>query len=291
MPFRILQNQSDANLRKVPIYLEKPDGSGQTDLTGITITYRRPDGVGGDLTKSLTAVGSGRFTMDLGSGDVNVTGSGWVSVTGASILPWVDPVLIDAPEPAVSSIASDVTAIKADIEGTVEPALVSIQADTDNLQTRLPAALVSGRMDSSVGAMASAVVTSAALADGLLTAAKFAANAITSTVMADNTITSAKIADAAITVAKVADGFITSAKLATSAINAIRDSIIGATIDGARTVKGILTRLNAFTKGKAAGLKSGTATFFMEDGTTKAMEFSQDTGAGTRVAASTVNGD
>jgi hypothetical protein len=40
----------------------------------------------------------------------------------------------------------------------------AIQADTDNIQTRLPAALVSGRMDASVGAMASNVITAAAFA-------------------------------------------------------------------------------------------------------------------------------
>jgi len=43
-------------------------------------------------------------------------------------------------------------------------ALTTVQADTDDIQTRLPAALVSGRMDSSVGAMATGVMTAAALA-------------------------------------------------------------------------------------------------------------------------------
>src|SRR4030095_6253533 len=42
-------------------------------------------------------------------------------------------------------------------------ALATVQADTDDLQTRLPAALVGGRMDASVGAMAANVVTGAAL--------------------------------------------------------------------------------------------------------------------------------
>lgn len=42
--------------------------------------------------------------------------------------------------------------------------LAAIQADTDNLQTRIPAALVSGRMDASVGAMAANVLTAAAMA-------------------------------------------------------------------------------------------------------------------------------
>jgi hypothetical protein len=39
----------------------------------------------------------------------------------------------------------------------------NIQTDTDDIQTRLPAALVGGRMDSSVGAMASNVITATAL--------------------------------------------------------------------------------------------------------------------------------
>lgn len=47
-------------------------------------------------------------------------------------------------------------------------ALATVQSDTDNIQTRLPAALVSGRMDSSIGAVAS----------GVIAAASFAANAL-----------------------------------------------------------------------------------------------------------------
>jgi hypothetical protein len=56
--------------------------------------------------------------------------------------------------PAGASIAADIAAV---------------QADTDNLQTRVPAALVSGRMDSSVGAMAANVMTAAAAASDLTT--------------------------------------------------------------------------------------------------------------------------
>lgn len=43
-------------------------------------------------------------------------------------------------------------------------ALATVQADTDDIQTRLPAALVSGRIDASVGAMAADVITASALA-------------------------------------------------------------------------------------------------------------------------------
>lgn len=48
-------------------------------------------------------------------------------------------------------------------------ALTTIQADLDDIQTRLPAALVSGRMDASVGAMAADTLTSTALAASAVT--------------------------------------------------------------------------------------------------------------------------
>ena len=58
-------------------------------------------------------------------------------------------------------------------------ALATVQADTDNLQTRLPAALVGGRMDSSVGAMAAGAITAAAIATGAIDADALAADAVT----------------------------------------------------------------------------------------------------------------
>lgn len=51
-----------------------------------------------------------------------------------------------------------------------------IQSDTNDVQTRLPAALVSGRMDSSTGAMAANVITSTAINNDAFTAAKFASD-------------------------------------------------------------------------------------------------------------------
>ena len=47
--------------------------------------------------------------------------------------------------------------------------LSALQSDTNDIQTRLPAALVSGRMDASVGAMAANVMTAAAAASDLTT--------------------------------------------------------------------------------------------------------------------------
>jgi hypothetical protein len=75
----------------------------------------------------------------------------------------------------------------------------SLQADTDNLQTRLPTALVSGRIDASVGAMGADVVTAAAIANGAIDAATFAAGAIDSTAIATDAISSAQLSASSVT--------------------------------------------------------------------------------------------
>ncbi len=62
-------------------------------------------------------------------------------------------------------------------------------------------------------------------------------------------------------------------------------------LEGARTPRGVLRRLDALIKGKATGLVGTTAAFYADDGTTKLIEATQDTGAGTRTAASTAAGD
>lgn len=56
--------------------------------------------------------------------------------------------------------------------------LSGIQSDTNDIQSRLPSALVSGRMDASVGAMASGVVTAAAVATNAIDADALASDAV-----------------------------------------------------------------------------------------------------------------
>jgi hypothetical protein len=46
----------------------------------------------------------------------------------------------------------------------------NVQSDTDNIQTRIPAALVGGRMDASLGAVAAGAITAASFAAGALDA-------------------------------------------------------------------------------------------------------------------------
>lgn len=74
--------------------------------------------------------------------------------------------------------------------------VATVQADTDDIQARLPAALVGGRMDSDVGAMQADTVTAAVIATDAIDADAIAANAFGSV------------------------------ELATTAVNEIRDAIL-----------------------------------------------------------------
>lgn len=62
------------------------------------------------------------------------------------------------------------------LSGTTVKTATDVETDTQDIQARLPAALVGGRMDSSVGAMANNVLTAAAINADAITAAKVAAD-------------------------------------------------------------------------------------------------------------------
>lgn len=72
---------------------------------------------------------------------------------------------------AVAPLALEATAqsILTDTSTTLQAELDGIQADTEDIQSRLPAALVSGRIDASVGAMAANTLTASALAADAVT--------------------------------------------------------------------------------------------------------------------------
>jgi hypothetical protein len=70
----------------------------------------------------------------------------------------------------VYTIAGDAfTRLGAPAGASVSADIAAIQSDTNDIQTRLPAALVSGRIDASVGAMAADTLTSSALAASAVT--------------------------------------------------------------------------------------------------------------------------
>lgn len=77
-----------------------------------------------------------------------------VTATGAAGIDWAN---VENPTTTVG------------LSGTTILTATSVETDTADIQARLPAALVSGRMDSSVGAMAANVMTAAAAAADLTT--------------------------------------------------------------------------------------------------------------------------
>lgn len=76
-------------------------------------------------------------------------------------------------------VKTDIDDILTDTGTTLQGELDGIQSDTEDIQTRLPAALVSGRIDASVGAMAADVVTAAAIAADAIGSSELAASAVT----------------------------------------------------------------------------------------------------------------
>lgn len=65
------------------------------------------------------------------------------------------------------------------LSGTTIKTATDVETDTADIQSRLPAALVSGRIDASVGAMAANTLTASAIASDAITAAKVASDVST----------------------------------------------------------------------------------------------------------------
>lgn len=91
-----------------------------------------------------------------------------------------------------AKVAADVTiaSVTGSVGSVTGLTAATVHADLDDIQSRLPAALVGGRIDASVGAMAANVVTAAAIADGALDAPTFTAVIGTGTCAALSTTTS-----------------------------------------------------------------------------------------------------
>jgi hypothetical protein len=134
---------------------------------------------------------------------------------------------------------------------TVGVDVVAVQADTDNIQTRLPAALVGGRMDSDVAVIQANVIT----------ATSINADAITAGKIADGAIDAATFAAGAITATVIATGAIDADALATDAVTEIRSIVSGTADSGTTTTMVDAARTEADTdywKDMAILFTSGT---------------------------------
>jgi hypothetical protein len=135
-----------------------------TGLAGATLTIASSkDGAAfASITPTVTDRGSGWYNLALTSGHTDTLGQLALHITAASA---------DAIDLSLEVVAYDPLAVanlglsNLDVVLSTRAsaaALATVQADTDDIQTRIPAALVSGRIDASVGAMAAGVVTAAA---------------------------------------------------------------------------------------------------------------------------------
>lgn len=132
-----------------------------------------------ELLTGTNAAGRSRYATYSGAGDVwtvdkawnadsETTPSGTITARAFSVpaepatnLPRVDVRQVSGTAQTAGDLAALVT--------TVDTVVDTVLADTNDLQTRVPAALVGGRMDASVGAMAANVMTAAAAASDLTT--------------------------------------------------------------------------------------------------------------------------
>lgn len=245
-----------------PIY--DADGDLVTGAASLDSEVSIDHGTFADATNEATeiATSSGVYYLTLTADEMNgdvITTITKTSTSGAktavNVMYTVTRQLVDLAFPVTSGRGLDVTATGAagidwanvenptttvGLSGTTVKTATDVETDTADIQSRIPAALVSGRIDASVGAMANGVVTAAAvatgaidadaiadgaidagaIADGAIDAATFAAGAIDAAAIADNAIDAGAIAADAITAAKIADGAIDAATFATGAITA-----------------------------------------------------------------------
>jgi hypothetical protein len=152
----------------------------------VTATVRNPQNTATD-TPAITEVGGGRYFFDIAAAFTTTHGAGeygiHLDVTVAprdqfgESVPFFIRNVDDLAQPgdamdlvadavdAAALAASAVTEIQAGL--ATAAAVASVQADTDDIQSRLPAALVSGKIDAALNAAGLAADATAEIADGV----------------------------------------------------------------------------------------------------------------------------
>ena len=172
--------------------------TGKTGLT-LTITASKDGAAFASISPTVTERGNGWYNVALTSSHTDTLGDLALHITGTAADPADIVLLVEAGATdadvstrstyaggAVASVTGSVgsvvglTAANLDVAvssrlataGYTAPdnaTIATIQSDTNDIQSRIPAALVSGRIDASVGAMAADVVTATAIAAGAIT--------------------------------------------------------------------------------------------------------------------------
>lgn len=175
---------------------------------------------------------------------------------------------------AAGKVPADVLTVAgtAQTAGDIKASLNTLQADTDDIQARLPAALVGGRMDASVGAMAANVLTAAAINADAITDAKVAADVTIASVtgsvgsvagnVGGNVVGSVASVTAAVTVGAINANVVNASALAADAVTEIQTGLALSTqvdaLEGDTTT--LLTRLTATRAGLLDNLDAAVST-------------------------------
>lgn len=133
----------------------------------------------------------------------------------------------------LANVGSPTTTLN--LSGTTIKTATDVETDTADIQTRIPAALVSGRIDASVGAMASGVVTATAIAADAITDAKVASDVTIASVtgavgsvtgnVGGNVVGSVASVTAAVTVGTINANAVNASALATDAVTEIQSGL------------------------------------------------------------------
>ena len=199
--------------------------TGKTGLT-LTLTLSKDGGAFASISPTVTERGSGWYSVALTSSHTDTAGDLVLHATGTG----ADPTDVRDEVSAAPATAAQATAI---------------ETDTQDLQSRLPAALVSGRIDASVGAMAAGVVTAAAIATNAIDADALAADAVTE--LQAGLATGAALADVQAGVDLVAAGV---AALPSAAATA---TAVGALMKDGHTLLTHMGNQSAMLAGKITG--------------------------------------
>lgn len=152
------------------VLLSAGSGAGQLDFTSGVVKSNLAQILGTALTETagqIAAAFKKFFDKATPTGTINSLPD---AVPGAAGGLLIDDVWTDARAAKLDNLSGDAYArLGAPAGASIAADIAGVQADTDNIQTRIPAALVSGRIDSSVGAVAANAIDSTAVAASAVT--------------------------------------------------------------------------------------------------------------------------
>jgi hypothetical protein len=231
--------------------------TGKTGLT-LTTTASKDGAAFASISPTVTERGNGWYSIALTGSHTDTVGDLALHVTGSGADPCDLVLLVEA-----GSVDADVSSRLALAIYTApdNATIATIQSDTNDIQARLPAALIGGRIDANVGAMQSDVITAGAIAAGAITSSEAPALASLDVAVSSR--------------AAVGDAM----ALTAAAVDAILDDVVA----GGYTVRQLLRGVASALLGKLSGADLNSP-IFRDVGDTKNVITATTDASGNRIA-------